>query len=143
MDRSHKQEMAETMAIHRIALVLQVRRIVFVGDRLRCARAAIKETARDLHIRILNLDARPDRIFLVVAAPPKPGLHTLIARFKGATAVRLAKEFPEAIDIPLWTRGYLATTVRQPLACTTGCVRPPHNRRSRPVSNRPPEIEPQ
>jgi putative transposase len=65
------------------------------------------------HALLVNLEIKPDYVYLTVAISPQFGIHRLVKAVKARTAHLLRDEFPELRSrMPsLWTNAYLVTTV--------------------------------
>lgn len=97
----------------------------------------LHEKAGLLEVTLRALDIQPDRVYLVVDAPPMLSPHSIVCGFKAHTSGVLRREFKELTAIPtLWTREYVvaagdAVTPEQVMA-RYAAMQPPRRPRGRP-----------
>jgi len=87
------------------------RRKVLVGPVRERLIALINETATELDCAVLALEVMPDRVHLVVSAPPDLAPNQIVGRFKGKSSRFLRLEYPDLRRLPsLWTRSYFCAS---------------------------------
>ena len=71
-------------------------------------RELIREKAEALQVELGAVTVFPDRVYVVVAAPPVLSPHRIVCQFKAHSSRCLRHEFQEMTRIPtVWTRSYL------------------------------------
>ena len=72
-----------------------------------------RQVADDLHFEIIEMEAMPDHVHMLLEADPQLGIHKAVKRIKGRTSHDLREEFPWLKRrIPsLWTNSYFVSTV--------------------------------
>jgi putative transposase len=112
-------------------------RPVLVGNLARRLAELIREKADLMQVTLRALEIQPDRIYLVVDAPPTLSPHRIVCGLKAHSSGPLRREFRELMALPtLWTRHYLVAageglTVEQVLAAFDA-TRAPRRPRGRP-----------
>jgi putative transposase len=115
-------------------------RPVLVGEAARRLGELIREKAELMQVTLRALEIQPDRVYLVVDAPPTLAPHYIVCGLKAHSSGCLRREFKELTTLPtLWTRHYLVAagdglTVEQMLAAFDATLAP---RRPR---GRPPRV---
>ncbi len=99
---------------YHIAWIPKYRKSILVGEIAKRLESLIHEIAEKYGFKILALEVMPDHVHLFVSAHPKFAPATLVKLFKGITARKLFKEFPELKkklwDGHLWTPSYYVGT---------------------------------
>jgi putative transposase len=68
----------------------------------------LRERAADLSVDLEDVRIYPDRVYVVVAAPPVLSPHRIVCQLKAHSSRCLRHEFSEMTKIPtVWTRAYL------------------------------------
>ncbi len=110
--KSNKHSKWQT-AYH-IVWIPKYRKSVLKGKIEERLKELIFEIADEYGFDIIALEIMPDHIHLFVSAPPKYAPATLVKLFKGITARKLFKEFPELKKQfrkgHLWTPSYYLGT---------------------------------
>ena len=72
-----------------------------------------RQVADDLHFEIIEMEAMPDHVHMLLEADPQLGIHKAVKRIKGRTSHDLREEFPWLKRrIPsLWTNSHFVSTV--------------------------------
>jgi len=112
-------------------------RPVLVGAAAERLIGLIQEKADLLGVRLRRLEIRPNRVYVVVEAPPQVSPHSIICGFKAHSSGTLRQEFRELTTIPtLWTRDYVVVageTVAPEHVCDLfEALQPPRRPRGRP-----------
>ncbi len=96
------------------------RRRVLVGRVEERLKEVLKETAAKNHWNIETMEVMPDHIHIFVKSHPMDSPCEIVARFKGASANILRKEFKELRSkLPtLWTRSYYCESIGHISAAT-------------------------
>ncbi|PSR20310.1 MAG: IS200/IS605 family transposase [Sulfobacillus acidophilus] len=73
----------------------------------------LNSKARELRTDIVEMDVRPDHVYLLIQCDPQFGIHRVIKQLKGYTSHVLRQEFPFLTrKLPsLWTNSYFVATV--------------------------------
>lgn len=89
------------------------RRLVLKSNVEKRLRILLKFKAKELDIKIKELEIMPDYLHLFVKCSPVDSPHFIVQQFKGYTSRILRKEFKELrTRIPtLWTRSYYCESV--------------------------------
>jgi len=98
---------------YHIVWIPKHRKPVLVGETAERLEELIREVAEKYGFEILALEIMPDHVHLFVSAHPKFAPATLVKLFKGITARKLFKEFPELkkkLRSGLWTPSYYIGT---------------------------------
>ena len=67
---------------------------VLVGDVAKLAEAIIRETCKELVIKIIDMAVNPDHVHLFIRCPPKYSVSYISKMIKGRSSRVLRKEFP-------------------------------------------------
>lgn len=87
------------------------RRKILVNRLAERLRELLEEKAKELGLKILALEVRPDHLHLFVSAPPQLAPNQIVFRLKSYTSRILRREFPFLKRMPsLWTRSYFVST---------------------------------
>ena len=71
----------------------------------------IKQKAKELELKILELQIMPDHVHLFITGKPIISANKIIGRIKGMSSRVLRQEYPELLKMPtLWTRSYFVST---------------------------------
>ena len=72
-----------------------------------------RQVADDLHFEIIEMEAMPDHVHMLLEADPQLGIHKAVKRIKGRTSQDLREEFPwlKRRMPSLWTNSYFVSTV--------------------------------
>ena len=63
------------------------------------------------NIEILAMECHIDHVHMFVSVYPQQSIPDVVKQIKGATSLRLRKEFPQLVKMPsLWTRSYFVST---------------------------------
>lgn len=67
----------------------------------------VVEKQDEYNYELLDIEAMPDHVHLIIDVNPKIGVYSIVGKIKGFTSHELRKEFPELVSrLPtLWTRG--------------------------------------
>ncbi len=99
---------------YHIVWIPKYRKSILVGRIAKRLETLIHEIANKYGFEILALEIMPDHVHLFVSAHPKFAPATLVKLFKGITARKLFKEFPELKKKlwggHLWTPSYYVGT---------------------------------
>jgi len=89
------------------------RRPVITGDVEMRLKQIISEVCSEKDAEMLELEAMPDHVHLLVSVDPQFGIHRLVKAIKGRSSRVLRQEFPHLRSrIPtLWTNSYFVSTV--------------------------------
>jgi len=60
----------------------------------------IRETAKEMHVEVLDLAVNPHRLHLFISAYPQLPVHKIVKRFKGRSSHMLRREFPQLLKLP-------------------------------------------
>lgn len=106
--------------------------------------ALIAEKAAGLELVPARLVIEPDKVYLVVEAPPTLSPHQIVCQVKAFTSHALRDEFPELTRIPsLWTRSYIVlageNVTAEEVLRRFEDTQPPRRPRGRPRKMHPPE----
>jgi len=73
----------------------------------------IQDVCNEHHVELLEAEAMPDHIHVLVSVDPQFGIHRLIRLLKGRSSRLLRQEFPSLRRrLPtLWTNSYFVATV--------------------------------
>ena len=118
-------------------------RPVLVGDAARRLAELIREKAELMQVALRALEIQPDRVYLVVDAPPTLSPHGIVCGLKAHSSGCLRREFKELHTLPtLWTRHYLVAagegmTVEQMLAAFEATLAPRRPRGRPPRAQHP------
>jgi putative transposase len=87
------------------------RRAILVGKTRTRLEQIIRETAKKMHVEVLDLAVNPDHLHLFISAYPQLPTHKIVKRFKARSSHMLYREFPELLKMPsLWTHSYFVST---------------------------------
>lgn len=79
-----------------------------IGRAAQRLRELIDETADILSLDVEKVEVFPDRVYVMVVAPPTLSPHRIICQIKAHSSRCLRHEYDEMTKIPtLWTRKYL------------------------------------
>src|SRR2546423_6055274 len=82
-------------------------RPVLVGAAAGRLRELLEEKAEQLGVGLRGIEIQPNRVYLVVDAPPTVSPHQIVCGFKGHSSAPLRQEFKHLTAIPtLWTPSY-------------------------------------
>jgi len=106
--------------------------------------ALIAEKAAGLEFVPARLVIEPDRVYMVVEAPPTLSPHQIVCQVKAYTSHVLRDEFPELMRIPsLWTRSYVVLAgdniTPEEVLRRFNDAQPPRRPRGRPRKSSKPE----
>ena len=89
------------------------RRKVLTGDVETHLKELLVEKARQIDIKIVQMEIMPDHVHLFVKATPVNSPHYIVQQLKGYTSRLLRQEFPSLKSrLPsLWTRSYYCESV--------------------------------
>jgi|SRR5947207_30987 len=83
-------------------------RPVLIGAAAGRLRELLEEKAEQMGVTLRAVEIQPDRVYLVVVAPPTVSPHQIVCGFKGHSSAPLRQEFKHLTAIPtLWTRSYV------------------------------------
>ena len=76
-------------------------------------REIARQVADGLHFEIIEMEAMPDHVHMLLEADPQLGIHRAVKRIKGRTSHDLREEFPWLVKrLPtLWTNSCFVSTV--------------------------------
>ena len=76
-------------------------------------REIARQVADGLHFEIIEMEAMPDHVHMLLEADPQLGIHKAVKRIKGRTSHDLRAESPWLMKrLPtLWTNSYFVSTV--------------------------------
>ena len=76
-------------------------------------REIAQQVADEMRFDIIEMEAMPDHVHMLLEADPQLGIHKAVKRIKGRTSHDLREEFPWLKRrIPsLWTNSYFVSTV--------------------------------
>ncbi len=71
------------------------------------------EVADEMGFNIIEMEAMPDHVHMLLEVDPQLGIHKAVKRIKGRTSHDLREEFPWLMKrLPtLWTNSYFVSTV--------------------------------
>jgi REP-associated tyrosine transposase len=89
------------------------RRSVLTGAVEKRLKTILRETARERHADVLELEVMPDHVHLLIEVDPQYGIHRMVRQLKGRSSHMLRREFPSLTTrLPtLWTSSYFVSTV--------------------------------
>ena len=88
-------------------------------------RQIARQMADELHFEIIEMEAMPDHVHMLLEVDPQLGIHRAVKRIKGRTSHDLRAEFPWLrTRIPaLWASSYFVSAVGgAPLAIARQCI---------------------
>ena len=76
-------------------------------------RQIARQVADDLHFGIIEMEAMPDHVHMLLEVDPQLGIHKAVKRIEGRTSHDLREELPWLMKrLPtLWTSSYFVSTV--------------------------------
>ena len=76
-------------------------------------KAILRQTAREVHATIIELEVMPDHVHVLCKVDPQFGVHRLVKQWKGRSSHLLRQEFAWLRSrLPtLWTHSYFVATV--------------------------------
>ena len=96
---------------------LKRRRAILVGKMKHRLEQIIRETAKEMHVEVLDHAVNPDHLHLLISAYPQLPTHKIVKRFKARSSHMLHREFPQLLKLPsLWTHTYFVSTRVHPEA---------------------------
>jgi putative transposase len=101
--------------LYHVVIVPKYRRKVFFGKQRRKIGKLLRELCRQKGIELVEGNAMPDHIHMLLRVPPKYSIAMTIGHLKGKSAVRihrdLFKERGTLFGRKFWARGYCVSTV--------------------------------
>ena len=96
---------------------LKRRRAILVGKIKHRLEQIIRETAKEMHVEVLDHAVNPDHLHPFISAYPQLPTHKIVKRFKARSSHMLYREFPQLLKLPsLWTHTYFVSTRVHPEA---------------------------
>lgn len=101
--------------LYHVVIVPKYRRKVFFGKQRREIGEMLRDLCRQKNIGLIEGNAMPDHIHMVLSIPPKYSVAMTLGYLKGKSAVRilrnLAKTKGTLFGRKFWARGYCVSTV--------------------------------
>ena len=101
--------------LYHVVIVPKYRRKVFFGKQRRKIGEIVRELCRQKGIELVEGNAMPDHIHMLLRVPPKYSIAMTVGHLKGKSAVRihreLMKEKGTLFGRKFWARGYCVSTV--------------------------------
>ena len=115
MNVFEKQNHAVWECIYHIVIVPKYRKKVLFGEKRKRIGEIIRELAQQKGIEVIEGNACPDHIHMMLSIPPKYSVAHTMGYLKGKSAIRAHLEFGRK-RMPLsqksfWSRGYFVRTV--------------------------------
>ena len=87
------------------------RRAILVGKMKHRLEQVIRETAKEMHVEVIDLAVKLDHLHLFISAYPQVPAHKIVKRFRGRSSHMLRRELPELLKLPsLWTHACFVST---------------------------------
>ena len=100
---------------YRVVIVPKYRRNVFYGKMRRRIGEILRDLCRQKDVVLVEGNAMPDHIHMVLSIPPKYSVAMTIGYLKGKSAVRINRELMGTkgtlFGRSFWSRGYCVSTV--------------------------------
>ena len=100
---------------YRVVIVPKYRRNVFCGKMRRRIGEILRDLCRQKDVVLVEGNAMPDHIHMVLSIPPKYSVAMTIGYLKGKSAVRINRELMGTkgtlFGRSFWSRGYCVSTV--------------------------------
>ena len=98
---------------YHVVILPKYRQKVFYGKFRRQVSEILRELCRQKEVELIEGNAAPDHIHMLLSVPPKDSIAHTVGFLKGKSAIRLNKEFSKAKSISkhFWIRGYFVSTV--------------------------------
>ena len=101
--------------LYHVVIIPKYRRKQFFGSQRRKIGEMLRELCRQKGIELVEGNAMPDHIHMLLRVPPKYSIAMTIGHLKGKSAVRvhrdLMKEKGTLFGRKFWARGYCVSTV--------------------------------
>ena len=98
-----------------VVIVPKYRRKVFFGERRRKIGEILRQLCRQKEIDLVEGNAMPDPIHMVLSIPPKYSVSMTMGYLKGKSAVRVLRDLTKTkgtlFGRKFWARGYCVSTV--------------------------------
>lgn len=98
--------------VYHVAFCPKYRRSVLVDGVDARLKDIVAEVCDDFNVECINVDIRPNAVFLFLSVDPKNGIHKIVKAIKNRSSHVLRMEFPWINSkIPcLWTNAYFVST---------------------------------
>ena len=100
---------------YHVVIVPKYRKKILFGQVRRRAGEILRELAKQKEVTVIQGNACPDHIHLIISIPPKYSVAHVMGFLKGKSAIRLHYEFGRKrkfmANKSFWTRGYFVRTV--------------------------------
>ena len=99
---------------YHVVIVPKYRKRALYGPVRRRAGQLIRELAKRKGVEVIEGNACPDHIHLMLSIPPRASVAQIMGYIKGKSAIRLHLEFAKRGNIQqksFWSRGYFVSTV--------------------------------
>lgn len=100
--------------LYHVVIVPKYRRKVFFGQSRRAIGEILRQLCRQKDIGLVEGNAMPEHIHMVLSIPPKYSVAMTIGRLKGKSAVRILREQAQTkgtlFGRSFWSRGYCVST---------------------------------
>jgi putative transposase len=114
VERKFKHNKNVTYSCHyHVVWCPKYRRPVLVNGVDKRLKDILREVATERQAEIIEMEAMPDHVHLLVEVDPQFGIHRLVRYMKGRSSHHLRREFPWLRSrLPtLWTNSYFVATV--------------------------------
>ena len=100
---------------YHIVIIPKYRRKVFYGKLRKQIGAILRDLCRQKAIELVEGEAMPDHIPMLLSVPPRYSIAMTIGSLKGKSATRVQRELPHTkgtlFGRSFWARGYCVSTV--------------------------------
>jgi len=100
---------------YHVVIVPKYRQKVFFGKRRKQIGAILRDLCRQKSIVLVEGNAQPDHIHMLLSIPPKYSVANTLGFLKGKSAVRIHRELKKThgtlFGRSFWSRGYCVSTV--------------------------------
>ena len=101
--------------VYHVVIVPKYRRKVFFGKQRRHIGTILRELCNQKDVELVEGNAMPDHIHMVLRIPPKYSVAMTLGYLKGKSAIRIHRELMGTkgtlFGRAFWTRGYCVSTV--------------------------------
>ena len=101
--------------LYHVVIVPKYRRKEFYGKRRKRVGEILRDLCRQKEVRLVEGNAMPDHIHMLLSIPPKFSVAMTLGYLKGKSAVRIHRELLKTrgtlFGRAFWARGYCVSTV--------------------------------
>jgi len=101
--------------LYHVVIVPKYRRKVFYGERRKRIGEIFRELCRQKDVGLVEGNAMPDHIHMVLSIPPKYSVAMTMGYLKGKSAIRIHREVMKTkgtlFGRSFWSRGYCVSTI--------------------------------